>query len=210
MIEVGSVLSLQARAVPAGLRPPVPQRTPHPLLLSRANDILRRPMKSRRAFAAAASSSWFRQSDHRSWYRPSLGYSDANVASGTTGGVGGLIPFGRSALHPRPPRPPAGQGGQPVQAGHPSGSASLSMKYSRNEADRPRSGWSLTADCHGLGTQPQSYARECRTMLDPEMRLGEPALDGSAEADVQFFASSLFGVGRNDRSCLITDVFRFG
>jgi hypothetical protein len=25
-----------------------------------------------------------------------------------------------------------------------------------------------------------------------------------------FFASSLFGVGGNDRSCLSTDVFRFG
>jgi hypothetical protein len=27
---------------------------------------------------------------------------------------------------------------------------------------------------------------------------------------IPFFASSLFGVGSNDRSCLATDVFRFG
>jgi hypothetical protein len=40
---------------------------------------------------------------------------------------------------------------------------------------------------------------------------GTPELAALISADSQvIFASSLFGVGGNDRSCLSTDVFRFG
>ena len=49
-------------------------------------------MKSLRAFAAAAAVHGSAGSDRRSWYRPSLRYSDANVASGSIGSEGRLDP----------------------------------------------------------------------------------------------------------------------
>jgi carbon-monoxide dehydrogenase large subunit len=59
-----------------------------------------------------------------------------------------------------------------------------------------------------------SIAQIARTAYHAAQKLGaiEPGLKESAtyDPDGTFFASSLFGVGGNDRSCLSTDVFRFG